>query len=475
MFESSRPPLWTAAEAAMATGGTPTDFFAADSVSIDSRTVKEGDLFIAIEGDTFDGHDYVIQAFERGAAAAVVSKRPANLSAAHPLLMVSNTIDALNALGHFSRKRCKGKIIAVTGSVGKTSVKEALRGALAKQGLTFATQGNLNNHFGVPLSLSQMHAYTDYGIFELGMNHAGEISQLSKLVKPDVAIITNVNAVHLEFFESEEAIADAKAEIFEGLSLDGTAILNRDNRHFQKLETKAKTQGIKHIESFGQDSQSQFCLKIYKPDTIGCTVEALCHNETIRYHLGVSGTHNAQNSLAVLAAVYAVGGNMSEAAKTLGNLSAQPGRGKHSSINFKNGTLTVIDDSYNASPASVSAAISNLSEMQQPSAKRKIAYLGDMLELGDQAPDLHRSLADGITEQTLDKIFTVGSLMQHLFQALPPHLQGKHYANAEEAALDAPNVLQPCDLVLVKGSRGIKMEAIIKQLETAHLPITETT
>lgn len=449
--------LWTQQQAEQATGGKATGQWQAKGVSIDSRTLQPGDLFIVIKGEHFDGHKFVKKALEAGAVAAVVERRPEDVPDDTPLLIVENTFEALRNLAVASRGRIAGKIIAVTGSVGKTSVKEMLKHVLAEQGKTFASTGNLNNHYGVPLSLSRMPQDTDYGIFEMGMNHANEISPLSRLAQPDVAIISTVEAVHLEFFDSVEAIADAKAEIFDGLG-KGTAVLNADNAYFERLKQKATKVGA--ILSFGSSGNADFRLVSCEESKAGCAIHAIIGGEEITYHLGMSGRHQALNSLGVLACVQAAGGNVKRAARSLQGVVAQGGRGKVCQVTRSGVSFTLIDDSYNASPASVRAAIDSLAVKKG----RKVAVLGDMFELGNTAPEIHRTLAQKLVENNIDLVFTAGDLMKYLYDSLPEPMQGAHCNDI--AALEgivAQRVVQG-DVVLVKGSHGMRMDKIVTYL-----------
>ena len=318
-------PIWSAADAAAATGGTNSGEWQASGISIDSRTVGVGDLFVALQGPNFDGHKFVENAMERGASAAMINRPAVGLSQSIPHLAVDDTYKALRDLGEFSRNRNAGKIIAITGSVGKTSVKESIAHLLGKQDKTVATTGNLNNDIGVPLSLARLPADTRYGVFELGMNHAGELRGLSRLVRPHVAVITTVEAVHLEFFDSVEAIADAKSEIFEGLEPGGTAILNRDNPHFVRLAKAAAKSGAERVISFGQDAAADVRVLQSKPtDEGGTEVTIAIEASELSYRLAMPGQHRVLNSLAALAAIQAVGGDIVRAASEMDELTPVP-------------------------------------------------------------------------------------------------------------------------------------------------------
>ncbi|MEM6902057.1 MAG: UDP-N-acetylmuramoyl-tripeptide--D-alanyl-D-alanine ligase [Pseudomonadota bacterium] len=380
--------LWTASEVERAVRclepNAADHTWDASGISIDSRTVKRGDLFIALEGEHFDGHDFVADAFVQGAAAAIVSRRPEDVPEDWPLVLVEDTFEALNDLAHVARLRNQGHMIALTGSVGKTGTKEALRLCLGAQAPAYANEGNFNNHIGAPLSLAGMPADSFYNVFELGMNHAGEIEPLSKMVRPDIAIITNVHDVHIEFFESEEGIADAKAEIFAGLDPSGTAILNADNRHFTRLLAHAKTEGIRNILTFGSDRDCDAYIVDAQVHSTSSAVSAVVRGERLIYSLSVPGKHWVMNSLAVLLAANAAGADVPTAARALSYLKPMKGRGSRSRVATPFGAFTLIDESYNASPIATRAAIGVLDKTDPQPGGRRIAVLGDMLELGDE-------------------------------------------------------------------------------------------
>lgn len=464
-------PLWTTAEAIAATGGQAEGAdWQARGVSIDSRSCAAGDLFIALTGPNFDGHDYVAAAFEAGAAAAIVARRPDGLPEGASLVLVDNTDTALDDLGRFARNRTGAQITAITGSVGKTGTKEGLAHALANFGATHATQGNLNNQWGVPLSLARMPQTTRYGVFELGMNHAGELTPLSKLVRPDVAIITTIAAAHLEFFDSVGAIAEAKAEIFAGMSHQGVAILNRDNPWFATLAEIAWSRGIEAVIGFGEHHEAQVRLERYQPTEEGCDVGAVIAGQNLRYRLAARGRHAAINSLAILAAADALGVDINVAAAALATLQPPKGRGRRSEVKADGGTFLLIDDSYNASPASMRAAFEVLATTPVTEGRR-IAVLGDMLELGNDAPRLHSALAGPLAKAGIDLVFTAGPNMAGLFEALPPAIRGGHAETSQEllAALHAR--IGAGDAVLVKGSLGSRMGLIVDAfLETDGAP-----
>ena len=460
-------PLWSHVEASMATGGVVLGKWQADGVSIDSRTVKAGDLFVAIKGPRSDGHDYVSAAIAKGASAAMVTQKNPVWREHIPLLVVSDTNTGLSELGRFARNRIskKGHIIGVTGSVGKTGIKEALRHCLERQAPTCATKGNLNNKWGLPLSLARMPRTTTYGIFEVGMSCPGEITSLSSILKPDIAIISTVEAVHIEFFKSVEEIADAKAEIFHGMDTNGIAILNGDNDHYAKLEFHAKSACIAHIFSFGSNKKADARLIKYSLGTDFSTIEADIFGEVLKYQIALPGRHWALNSLAVLAAVKAGDGNVSLAAESLRELPSIKGRGKTTKISIPGGYFTLIDESYNASPVSVRAALGVLADSQPHLCGRRIAILGDMLELGESSDELHEGLLPIIKESMIDVVFTVGTKMAALATILPDQIVSWHKNTSDEIIPEIINAVQIGDVVTVKGSLGSRMGLIVDALK----------
>jgi len=460
--------LWTAPEIAKAVNGTTTGTWSVNGVSIDSRTVAQGDLFIALAGPTHDGHDHVGSALAAGAAASLVHREPKAFSASlhDKLLTVKDTFTALNDLGRVARARTNAKIAAVTGSVGKTGTKEALKLAFGALGSTHATLGNLNNHWGVPLSLARMPRDSAYGVFEIGMNHPGEIAPLSKLVAPHVSIVTAVAAVHLEFFDSVAGIADEKASIAAGLVNGGSAVLPADNEHFDRLVAQTRGHGCTNIISFGADGDAQARLVGAAFNPKGMQIAADILGQRITYDLAVTGKQWAINTLAVLAAVKTLGGDVMEAAAALSHLTAGKGRGVRSSIALPGGTFTLIDESYNASPVSVKAMAETMAQIKANTTSRLIFVLGDMLELGAQAPALHAELATVLLKSGADGVFTAGPLMEHLHDALPRDKRGGHAKDAASLAPLVTAVVKPGDLVAVKGSNGSRMSVVVDALAT---------
>lgn len=459
-------PLWTHSEATQACHGASTGEWAANGVSIDSRAIARDDLFVAIKGPNADGHNYVQSALNAGAVAAMVSEIRPEWPSDIPHVLVDDTDKGLNALGHGARNRIAktARVLGVTGSIGKTGTKEALRHVLSQQALTTATQGNLNNHWGLPLSLARMPADTVYGILELGMNHAGEISALSKILRPHIAIITTIEPVHTEFFNSVENIADAKAEIFDGMASDGIAILNRDNPYFNRLQSRAIEKKLNRVISFGDHADAEARV-------INCTLAAsfsdihadIC-GESLTYRLGAPGKHWVLNSLAVLAGVKVAGGDVAEAALALADINALKGRGEQRLITYNGGTFTLIDESYNASPASMRAAFQVLKNATPTQNGRRIAVLGDMLELGSESDAIHAALAKDVSSAGIDIAIIAGKHMAALYTALPKSVAAEHGATSDTILPVVINTVRPGDVVTVKGSLGSRMAPITAAL-----------
>lgn len=460
-------PLWTKGEAITACGGRPDGEMdqgaALSSVSIDTRTLEPDALYVAIRGDNLDGHDYVAKAFEAGAGAALVAE-DAQVEAVGPLIRVADTLKGLERLGIAARGRTDAAVIAVTGSVGKTGTKEALRLALSASGQVHASDKSYNNHWGVPLSLANMARETRYGVFEVGMNHPGEIVPLTKMIRPHVAIVTTVEPVHLEFFKSVEQIAEAKAEIFTGLESGGTAILNRDNPHYDLLAARARDAGAANIVAFGAHDEAGARLVDMRVIAKGSTVRAQISGEEINYEIGAPGRHFVMNSLAVLAAVAAVGADLKQGAATLADYKVQKGRGAREVFALAAGPVMLIDESYNANPASMCAAFAALGAVSRASYPRRIVVLGDMLELGDSSKDLHGDLAGPVDDADVDVVFACGPCMHALFEALPAKRRGV-YAATSQGLVDAlTKEVRAGDVVMIKGSLGSKMALLVEAI-----------
>lgn len=461
--------LWTDKTIEAATNGRSTAPFSASGVQIDSRAIQPGDLFIAIRGANQDGHAYIDAAAKAGAAAALVAKdwvdRRDDERASLPLLAVSDTYDALYDLARAARARTGAKIAAVTGSMGKTGTKDGLAAALAAGGPVHSTTGNQNNMYGLPLTLARLPQEAAFGVFEIGMDHAGEIEPLSALLRPHLAIITTVAPVHLEFFDSVEGIADAKAEIFAGLSADGIAVLPRDNEHFARLAAHADRRGIRNILTFGTHEGADFRLMDALPSAQGTDIVATILGERFVYRHAIPGMQWAMNSLAILAAVHGLGGDYKRASTTFMNLQAGAGRGKQTTITLDGGgSATLIDESYNANPDAVRAALAVLDMTAGASGGRRIAVLGDMRELGPEAPAMHAGLAEAIITHNVDRLFCCGPHMAHLAKALEGRTDTLHAAKSTGLVDALLGIVEPGDVVMVKGSLGTNMKPIVEAM-----------
>ncbi len=435
-------------------------------ISIDTRTLVPGDLFFAIKGERSDGHDHVAAAFAKGAAAAVVDEDHADsLKGVGPLYVVHDVLHGLEGLAAAARARTPARIVAVTGSVGKTTTKEALRHVLSQTGATHASVASYNNHWGVPLTLARMPRETRFGVIEIGMNHAGEILPLTALARPHVAIITTVAPVHLEFFDSVEAIADAKAEIFSGLVPGGVAIINADIAHYERLDAAARAAGAGHIATFGAAPQVDARLVDIETHETYAIVTARIAGRDLTYRLGAPGRHVALDSLAVLLAAQAFGLDLRQAAESLASFEVPAGRGRRFGLEAEDGPFTLLDESYNANPASTGAALALVGSLP---AARRIAVLGDMLELGSQGAELHAALARDIANNNIDLVFAAGPLMKHLFDALPQERKGAWRDSAAELEAFVLAAVRAGDLVIVKGSNASRMSAIVAALKARY-------
>ena len=464
--------LWTVAAMATAMGAARAGNLPAGvpGLSIDSRTVGRSEAFFAIMGENRDGHDFVAAALDAGAGLAVVAAdKRALFPPDAPLLVVPDVLAALVDLARAARARSPARVIAVTGSVGKTGTKDALHLVLSREGETHSSAASYNNQWGVPLSLARMPQSARFGVFEIGMNHAGEITPLTRLVRPHVAIVTAIEPAHLEYFGSVEAIADAKAEIFLGLEPGGVAVINRDSPQFERLKERADASGARGV-GFGTraDAEARLIEASFKPDC--STVRAHILDADVTYKLGAPGRHVVFNSLAVLAAAALAGADLALCALALVSLAAPVGRGRRSTLALPGGEAILIDESYNANPASMRAALALLGQTPVESRGRRIAVMGDMLELGTHGPDLHRELVEPVVANAVDLVFCAGPLMHELWQALPSERRG---AYAETAAALEPRVIAAVragDAVMVKGSLGSRMGPIVKALERRYDP-----
>ncbi|RKF14828.1 UDP-N-acetylmuramoylalanyl-D-glutamyl-2,6-diaminopimelate--D-alanyl-D-alanine ligase [Roseovarius spongiae] len=474
--------LWSAADAAAATGGRAQGDWNAEGVSIDTRSLRPGDLFVALQAAR-DGHDFVAQALEKGAAAALVSRIPEGVAPDAPLLIVADVLGALEALGRAARARTDARVIAVTGSVGKTSTKEMLRTVLAAQGSTHAAEASYNNHWGVPLTLARMPVETRFAVIEIGMNHPGEIAPLSRMARPHVALITTVAAAHLEAFDDIGGIAREKAAIFEGLEPGGAAIVNADLDTTPILRDAAEAKGAE-VVTFGAKSD-QYRLVSARLSDDRTIVQADLRNTPVTFKINSAGRHFAMNGLAVLAAVEALGADPGVAAPDLARWAPPAGRGTRETIQLDPGeeswTFDLIDDAFNANPTSMEAALEVLAASSpnngvgRVARGRRIAILGDMLELGPNETELHRALAGSEHVAALSLVHCVGPRMRALFDALPEEKRGQWAETAEALAPRLPGMIDAGDVILVKGSKGSKVSLIVDALRKpgwGHRPHT---
>jgi UDP-N-acetylmuramoyl-tripeptide--D-alanyl-D-alanine ligase len=457
----TRPALWTSQDAAAATGGRVTREWIASGVSIDTRTLKPGDLFVALQGYLRDGHDFVAEALNKRAAAALVARVPSGLAEDAPLLLVGDTQKGLEVLGRAARARTKAKVVAVTGSAGKTTTKEMLKLMLSRAGLVSASAASYNNQWGVPLSLARMPRDADFGVFEIGMNHAGEIRVLVREVRPHVALITTIAPAHLEYFGTLDKIADAKAEILEGIGPGGTAILPAHNPMHGRLVARARKLGIAHVLSFGFAAEDDATLIAAEPAGEGQHVTAVVAGERMEFSIGAVGRHIAMNALAALLAVRALGADLERCAAALVQFTALKGRGAR----ILAGAIEIIDESYNANPASMRVALDLLAASAPRTGGRRIAVLGDMLELGREAVALHRALARDIANARADCVFLCGPLMASLWDALPHASRGAYAPNSTELTHALLAFVRAGDIVLIKGSFGSCMSVIVDALK----------
>lgn len=452
--------LWTSASAQAATGGALAGpAWQATGVSIDTRTLRTGDLFVALK-DARDGHDFVRAAFAQGAAAALVARE---IKASGPQLIVADTLQALGALGKAARASSNARIAAITGSVGKTSTKEGLALALGRQGATHAATASFNNHIGVPITLARMPQTAEYAVFEIGMNHAREIAPLTAMVRPHVAAITAVEAVHAEnFADGIDGVARAKSEIFETGAGGETAILPFDNRYFEFLAGIAKGNGWREVLGFGTKQGAAARLVDWQGGPDGSTVSAEILGKRMSWRVGAPGAHWASNSLAIVLTAHALGADAGQAAEALADVAPPKGRGARHEVALPGGgSFVLLDESYNASPPSMRAAFAVLAMVP---AKRRIAVLGDMRELGPDAEKLHAGLAEALDACGVDLVFACGPLMRRLYEALP---EKRRAAHAPDSGALQPLVLDAVragDAVTVKGSLGSRMGPIVSAL-----------
>lgn len=458
--------LWSFSELSSALGVAPEgDGVVVTGVSIDTRTLQAGDLFVALK-DQRDGHEFVSAAFKVGAAAALVSRDYVRQVGDGALFRVTDPLDGLVALGLAARKRLStdARVVGVTGSVGKTGTKEMLRACLSRLGATHASEKSYNNHWGVPLTLARMPADTQFAVLEIGMNHAGEIRPLTKMVRPHAAIITTVEAVHLEYFPSVAAIADAKGEIFEGLPQAGAAIIKYDNPFAGRLKAIAEAFGAKPV-MFGFDSNADACGSDFRMSDDGSDMTVSIAGLSIPVHLAMPGRHIAENALAVAAAVAAIGAELPTALAALADFVPPSGRGARSTLYVGDGEVLLIDESYNANPASMRAALATLGAVPRQKYMRRIAVLGDMLELGSEAPALHSGLKSAVDAADVDLVFACGPHMKGLYDALPAAKKGGYSLTSPPLEIALADRLRAGDVVMVKASNGTRLGAVVAALK----------
>ena len=458
--------LWTSSDAAQATGGQATGDWQAFGVSIDTRTLKKDDLFVALKAER-DGHDFVAQALEKGAAAALVSSVPEGVEPDAPLLIVPDVLRALEDLGRAARARTKAKVVAVTGSVGKTSTKEMLRDVLQGQGRTHVAEASYNNHWGVPLTLARMPADTEFAVIEIGMSNPGEIAPLARMARPHVAIVTTVAPAHLEAFENIEGIANEKAAIFEGLEAGGAAVINGDVDTYPVLRTKAQ-EHTDRVISFGEvdHNHHQATDIIIKDKTT--LVKLNAGTTPLLMKIAAPGRHFALNALAVMASVWLLSLDRAVALSDLGRWLPPAGRGTRERLvmDVVNDELSfdLIDDAFNANPTSMAASLEVIAAADIRKGGRKIAVLGDMLELGGGEMKMHRELSELQTMSEVDIVHCVGPRMRALYDVLPEMQRGRWFETASELSERIHALVHARDIVLVKGSKGSKVSLVVDAL-----------
>ena len=450
--------LWTSDEIVAATGGNASQPFEVTGVTFDSREVGPGDLFVAMPGTVHDGHRFVASAFAAGAAGAIVSE-PVD----GPHVLVEDPFAALQALGRASRARSRATIIGVTGSVGKTSTKEALYAALDRNrpGKVHRSVKSYNNHTGVPLSLARMPREAEFAVLEMGMNHAGEIRALTKEVRPHVALITAIAPAHIENLGSEEAIADAKGEIFEGLEPGGVAIVPNDTPHRDRL-VKAARRYADQIITFGGGDADVHAIHAVGAETGGSLICAGLLERELTFTISQRGEHWVSNALAVLAAVEAVGEDVAVAALALADLGGLKGRGERHIIEIDGGELLLIDESYNANPASMAATLKSLGS--EKDAKRRIAVLGPMRELGEHSKSLHAGLAPCVRDAHVDRLILIGDEMRPLAEEVVGAVSFDLVGSVEEASEALMQMARPGDAVLVKASNSVGLAKLVERM-----------
>ncbi|MDA5555280.1 UDP-N-acetylmuramoyl-tripeptide--D-alanyl-D-alanine ligase [Shimia sp. MMG029] len=473
--------LWTSEVAAHATGGRSTGDWACKGVSIDTRTLEEGDLFVALTAAR-DGHEFVAQALAKGAAAALVSRVPEGVSEDAPLLIVDDVLQGLEALGRVGRARTAARVVAVTGSVGKTSTKEMLRAMLSGQGRIHASVASYNNHWGVPLTLARMPEDTEYAVIEIGMNHPGEIAPLAKMARPHVALVTTVAAVHLEAFENVAGIAQEKAAVFDGLEPDGIAIVNADIDTADVLRAHAEALGFAKQE-FGESATDWRLGEITLQGNV-TVARAMQGDEPLLFKVQSAGRHFAMNALGALASVDAMGADLALAVADLGRWTPFVGRGARETLVLDpvetDRTLELIDEAYNANPTSLGAAFEVLAAAKPKDGigrigkGRRIAFVGDMKELGGEEIAMHAALADHPAMSDIDVVHCIGPLMQHLHGALPEEKRGLWAETSAELATEVRRLVDAGDVVMAKGSLSMALAKVVDAIRKLSHPAAQS-
>jgi UDP-N-acetylmuramoyl-tripeptide--D-alanyl-D-alanine ligase len=460
--------LWTSDALVAAMDGRPLGQMpdGITGISIDSRSLKPGEAFFAIKGDAMDGHDFATAAVKAGAGLLVVAegKLPALGRLTAPMIVVPDVLAALEKAGIAARARTSAKIIAVTGSVGKTSTKEALRHGLSAAGKVHASAASFNNHWGVPLTLARMPQDCDYAVFEIGMNHENEIRPLVRMVRPHIAIVTSIAAAHLGHFKSLDDIARAKAEIFEGIEPGGTALINRDDARFKLLEKLAREAGVENVVGYGEHARAQVKLTNFVLHADHSIMTAKVLGQEVAAKIGAPGRHIVQNVLAVLGAAHLAGADVARVALSLENLVPERGRGQRHMLRHREGPFTLIDESYNANPASMKAALALLEATPVSGEGRRIAVLGDMLELGQYSAKLHASLAELVNDSKADRVFLAGPEMKALADVLPGEFHTEYRASAENLKPVLMKAVRPGDVIMIKSSKGIGFSKLVEAL-----------
>ena len=453
-------PLWTSSELQMALNTEVDKNIWANGITFDSRNIKLGDTFVALKTEKNDGHQYVKQALSKGATFCIVDHEIEDVFKENQII-VPDTLKALESLARFARMRTDAQVIGITGSCGKTSTKEMLTSCLSKQGKTHATQKNFNNNLGVPFTLANMPRETQYAVIEMGISHPGEMTELSDFVRPNITLITNIAPAHQEYFEDTRAIAAEKIHIVDYQNKEGAIVLNADDAQYQFLADTALSAGLKRVIRFGSTDKSDFRLLSAISNETNTHVTAEWHGEKLHYNLNFIGTHFALNSLAVLAAVDAMGASVEQAVQDLENQQPLSGRGQVYDLHWQNKIIHIIDDAYNANPVSMKAGILALGLRHG----RKIAVLGDMLELGEKSYEMHLDILPLLEQNDINKLYAVGPLMSQAFDLVSPSLQGKKALSAIDLADTLRQDLQDGDWVLFKASHGTRLDLLIQKLK----------